>query len=347
MPLKQSRIYLIAKKATAASSFSPAVSSLKSGFQRTDLLIAFALFFCCSQAFAESSENECPCLTRPTQTTVNYGDVTREMKKNFEPSYITPTGGYDRTRNIRTRDLLYEAQVYVHYNWYNNCQKDDVCDNKEDIYRIFIPVRFQVRQFHSESSPVKTPSYNPGLRVYYWKKSWMQANDDFQYTSFGIHHYSNGQKGPPLNKDGTVNTQDGSFSLEYLEASYYREKGEWWGKVNLRRYLPYGFWSWEPAQANFYETWLVELSGKKNMLPVWSSTLGFTVGYKIGRKFVSPGNNASFRDNLQFTAEWSIPMPRWKDVRWYVRWDKGYDYYNINYENKINRIQAGFVAANF
>jgi outer membrane phospholipase A len=305
-----------------------------------------AILFCCSTVYAGCPEEKYDYVTRPSHTTANYADVIREIKRNFEPSYITLSGGYDRTGNIRPGDLLYEGQVYVHYNWFDNCKNEAACDN-EHYYRVYIPIRFQVRQYTEDSSPVKTPSYNPGLRVYYWNKSWMNANDDFHYTSFGIHHYSNGQKGPTLNTDGTINTVDGSFSLEYLEASYYRQKGAWWGKANLRRYLPYGSWSWEPAQTDIYETWLVELAGKKNYLPLWCSTLEMTVGYKIGRKLVSPGNNASFRDNLQFTTEWSIPMPGWKDVRWYVRWDKGYDYYNINFENKINRFQAGFVASNF
>jgi hypothetical protein len=315
---------------------------------KKDLLLGLwiAMFFCCGTAYAGCDEEEYDYVTRPTRTTAVYSDVIREMKKNFEPSYITLSGGYDRTRNIKPEDLLYEAQVYVHYNWFNRCENDEVCDN-EHIWRVFIPIRFQVRQYTEDSSPVKTPSYNPGLRVYYWQKPWMNANNDVHYTSFGFHHYSNGQKGPPLNKDGTINTEDGSFSLEYLEASYYRQKRDWWGKANLRRYLPYGFWSWEPEQKNFYETWLVELTGRKNLLPLWCSSLTMSVGYKIGRKLVSPGNNASFRENLQLTTEWSIPLPGWRDVRWYVRWDKGYDYYNISFENKINRFQAGFVATNF
>jgi outer membrane phospholipase A len=272
-----------------------------------------------------------------------YPTIVDNVEDNFEPSYITFAGGYDWSRNIKTDDLWYEAQVYVHYNWYDNCNDKLQSCNRDNIFRVYLPIRLQVRQYQSESSPVKTPSYNPGLRVYYWNSSWVNAANDFHYMSLGYHHYSNGQSGPHT-INGIVNTDNGSFSTDYLELSYYREKGRLWGKVNFRKYIT--SLTWEPEQTNYYETSLLELSGKEQHL--WlDSTVQLTLGYKSGRKYVSPGVNAHCKDNMQYTAEWTIPMATWDDLKWYVRWDNGYDYYNINYENKINRIQFGLVASTF
>lgn len=271
-----------------------------------------------------------------------YGKITERMNEHFEPSYITVAGGYDRSGKLRTRDILYEGQLYLHLNWYENCQDPEEC-GKDFYYRVFVPIRLQLRQYTTESHPVKTPSFNPGARVYFWHRSWVNGEDDFHYLSLGGHHYSNGQSGLHY-LNGAINTNDGSFSTDYLELAYYREKGSLWGKVNYRQYLT-GI-TWEEAQTDYYETALVELTGR-GPLPWLDMELQLTAGYKFGRKYVSPGTNASFKDNLQFTAELVLPVSSWKDLSWYVRWDKGYDNYNIYYQNKVNRIQAGFVATTF
>lgn len=272
------------------------------------------------------------------------------IKNNFEPTYFTICGGVDTENKTKCDQQYYEAQFYLHYNLKD---VDEIGCLKNSHLKTFIPIRLQVRQDKTSSSPVKTPSYNPGVRAYYWHNSWV--NDDakkFYYTSLGFHHYSNGQSGPHLNNDGTVNTGNGSFSSDYLELSGYMKRDDVWGKLNVRSYLT-GL-TWEPDQTDRYETFLFEATGKKVFPCLGNSTAQGTVGYKYGRKYDAPGELASFSDNLQYTGELIIPLKstkidlfNWKDIDLYVRWDMGHDYYNINYQNRMNKFQLGVIAKNF
>jgi hypothetical protein len=192
--------------------------------------------------------------------------------------------------------------------------------------------------------------------MYYARGSW-RDEDRLFYLSAGLHHYSNGQSGPHYNPDGKINTETGSFSSDYAELSLYWDRKYSWTKFNFRKYLIGGIATWEPEQSHDYEkahaeiTWRHDLGkyGPKRGTP----TVQLTAGYKFNRDYVSPGVNASFQDNLQWTAELFLPVGRisgrvrWQDMRIYVRGDLGYDYYNIHYQEKMRRIQAGLVATSF
>ena len=288
-----------------------------------------------------------------------YGTIVKGIEAAFDPSYITFTGGLNWSDSIDNDDLLYEARIAVHFPWINNCKKDSPRCTRDDVFRLYAPIRLQVRQYTSDSSPVSTPSYNPGLRLYYWNTSWVNVGKELHsvhYLSLGVHHYSNGQSGEHYT-GGAINTKDGSFSLDYVELAYYYETidkeggpDDWW-KVNVRKYLT--GWTWESPQHDYYEKWLFEASRKKR-LNRYGITTQLTAGYKHDRTYVSPGDNASFRDNMQYTAEAFIPVKcpkvrffHWDNMSVYLRWDKGYDYYNINYQNRINRLQAGLVTGVF
>lgn len=270
------------------------------------------------------------------------------VKSYFDPSYITIGGGYDKENSIKSDDIYYEGQINAHLNWWNS---DDNTESHR--WRVYVPIRIQIRQFTTDSSPVKTPSFNPGLKLYYWRGNWGKSENDFSYTSIGIHHYSNGQSGSHYDSGtGLINTEDGSFSSDYLELSYYRVCDDpWlnWGKINFRQYITNK--TWEEEQTDFYEKSLLELSGKKIFNPkltfIKEVQLQLTVGHKFGRKYDSPGKRINSKDKFQYTAELSAKPKAWEDLSLYLRWDKGYDYYNINYQNKINRIQFGLIGHAF
>lgn len=319
---------------------------------KTRKLIFLNIFFACFFPFYCSSD----ATAQNDDDIAELNDSDKEIKKHFEPSYITFGGGYDSERKIASDDLYYEAQIYAHLYWLRN----KIVPETNHIFRLYMPIRLQVRQYNTESSPVKTPGYNPGLRLYYWNRYLVNKSTDFHYFSGGFHHYSNGQSGPHFDPNsGLVNTEKGSFSSDYIELSYYRVNYDTlfdWKKLNVRAYLT-GL-TWEEPQTDFYENILLELSGKKIFKTREKFNidmyLQMTLGYKFGRKFVSPGVDASTGDNLQYTVEWSM-RPKfsttkfwdWEDLSLYIRWDKGYDYYNINYQSKINRIQFGLVSKVF
>ncbi|MEK6744511.1 MAG: hypothetical protein AABZ15_12930 [Nitrospirota bacterium] len=295
-------------------------------------------------------------VSAPTTTVIFYTAITASIARHFEPSYVTFGGGYNtRSGVLGGNDLLYEAQVYVHYTW-NDTSLRKKPEQGADLVRIMVPIRLQVRQYASESSPVRTPSYNPGFRMYYTRGSWSDEDRLF-YLSAGLHHYSNGQSGPHYNPDGKINTENGSFSTDYAELTLYWDRKSSWTRFNIRKYLIGGIATWEPEQSHYYEKALAEIAWRQDFgsfgLARETMSVQLTAGYKFNRDYISPGVNASLRDNLQWTAEATIPIDlflpekHWQDMRFYVRGDLGYDYYNIHYQEKLQRIHAGFVATNF
>ncbi|MBP6732118.1 MAG: hypothetical protein KA149_08665 [Chitinophagales bacterium] len=85
---------------------------------------------------------------------------------------------------------------------------------------IAIEPRVGVRIMTGTSSPVRTPSFNPGMTMYY--RLWNDTTHLF-YLSASLFHHSNGQDGPTLDpKDSTeprkMNTYNGSFATNYWAA---------------------------------------------------------------------------------------------------------------------------------
>lgn len=285
-----------------------------------------------------------------------------------DSTYVTAGGGYDSTHNLRFDDIYYEAQISANLNWWNSksndkCEQDPVdCHPDADLYRLYVPIRLAVRQYTTDSSPVRTPSYNPGLRLVYANKSWINSEVDFHFVSAGFHHYSNGQNGPHIDPvSGQVNTLDGSFSSDYLEFAWYHVTDNdllQMFKINYRDYLT--SLTWEPDQTDYYESGLLEVAGKLNLKNAFSASLldilvdhtqktelFVTIGYKFGRDFITPGVEADTTDNLQYKVEYIAKPATWEDMAIYIRWDRGFDYYNINYRNRMNRIQVGLISKKF
>lgn len=329
------------------------------------LVSRLALLLCLAQganAQTEPAPTASLVAENGTATAPNpYRGATDRLERHFEPSYLTAGGGINRTNTIDWGDLFYEAQVYVHYTWFDTAYGESPPDGDYHL-RVVLPIRLQVRQYRSDSSPVKTPSYNPGIRVYLTRTAWTNAERMF-YLSTGFHHYSNGQSGPHYNSDGTINIENGSFSSDYAELSCYWDRRRAWTKLNLRTYLVSKHFTWEPEQSHYYErgmaeiTWRYDFRGefRKPSNPQRDPGLAvqLTGAYKYGRDYIKPGVNAGFKDNFQWTAEALVPGQmiryrwQWKDVRFYVRYDRGYDYYNIHYQERMDRVQFGIVASNY
>jgi hypothetical protein len=56
---------------------------------------------------------------------------------------------------------------------------------------------------------------------------------------------------------------------------------------------------------------------------------------------------ARFSDKLDTTAELLFRPKFFNDLWFYLRYDHGYDYYNINFQHPINRLQFGLAARPF
>ena len=84
---------------------------------------------------------------------------------------------------------------------------------------IFSPV-VRIRMFANQfSEPIRTPSFMPGMDVYF--RTSRSGFQHYKYWSAGIYHHSNGQDGPALNKDGSINTYNGNFTTYFVTANYH------------------------------------------------------------------------------------------------------------------------------
>ncbi|RYE07312.1 MAG: hypothetical protein EOP51_33910 [Sphingobacteriales bacterium] len=90
-------------------------------------------------------------------------------------------------------------------------------------FAVLPEITARVRQ--EESAGVRTPSYKLG-GVFMFRLGLSEVN--YRYAEAGFMHHSNGQDGPALNADGTLNTVTGNFSTNYITAAYR------WGKYKPR-----------------------------------------------------------------------------------------------------------------
>jgi len=75
-----------------------------------------------------------------------------------------------------------------------------------------------IRLFSAAGAPVKSPSYMPGLAVYF------RVNNDIykpKFFSVAYNHHSNGVRGPTLNTNGTFNTDSGKFTTNFYTLLYH------------------------------------------------------------------------------------------------------------------------------
>jgi hypothetical protein len=75
-----------------------------------------------------------------------------------------------------------------------------------------------IRLFSAHGSPVKSPSYMPGLVAYF------RVNNDAYHARFisvAYNHHSNGIEGPTANPDGSINVDSGKFTTNFYTFLYH------------------------------------------------------------------------------------------------------------------------------
>jgi hypothetical protein len=113
------------------------------------------------------------------------GDV---IEGYADPSYITLGSGFDFTDESSFEDTLYEAQLSANFRWWGiNLDIEDKNNSSQNghIWGLYLPITFAARQFSTESSPVKTPTYNPGLRLIYANSNALKNIGKFRFWSLG------------------------------------------------------------------------------------------------------------------------------------------------------------------
>lgn len=249
-----------------------------------------------------------------------------------EPSYITASSGVRLGSDTSISNLLYEAQLV------KNIPITEIDPARR--WWFDAPVRIGIRQLNTESKPVRTPSFNPGVRFT------GVSRDSLQYFTVGLHHYSNGQEGDGT-IDGRVNLRNGSFNTNYLELTanrFLKKEGNWFS-IGLRQHF-YG--TFEQVQRDQYPRRQLLLGWhSKHFNPFgqqWQLRLTETVG--LNYRYRSKENNLEARlaDRLNTRIELIGKPILAAELRLYLRYDYGFDYYNIHFQQRINRFQIGVAA---
>ena len=242
----------------------------------------------------------------------------------------------------------------------------------------------RLRLFNEASNPVRTPSYMPKATVQiarFRNRSRAKPSDEAEFSKgpvalwlvdavpFG--HHSNGQSGclltsqvrgpggacidafPPPPR-GSINTVDGSFSTNYIQACLlygrlyldaagapeadYATRWEWRAggglQMNPKGYLPGAIE--EPLSAMYGATRIVA-----------DAEVARRDGWRCGR--VEAAVRLQYLHDpppgvppLITSAEASCLPRHWGGSGVFVRFYRGQDYYNLGFAESITRLQVGF-----
>jgi hypothetical protein len=255
-----------------------------------------------------------------------------------DPSYLTVSSGLRLPSDKSNSNLLYEAQLV------KNIPVTAILPSRR--WWIDAPVRINLRQFSAESKPVRTPTFNPGVRLT------IAPEDSNQYYTLGLHHYSNGQEDDSTDKNGNVNLTSGSFNTNYFEVTANRlyPSSKAWGQIGLRQHF-YG--TFEPFQREQYprRQLLLGLQSKDYQLFGRSvqirlaETIGLGYKYRVKNE-IDPSKNLETRFSDRFNTRLEIIGKPFlaSELRLYLRYDYGFDYYNVHFQQRLNRFQIGVAA---
>ncbi len=263
---------------------------------------------------------------------------------SIEPSYVGLGSGLRLGGDRSPDNLIYEAQIVKNIEWLRAKGQGDW------LWRVDLPIRFVVRQQHADSNPVRTPTYNPGVRAYLGKRATLaDAAESADVFSAGLFHYSNGQDGKSLNEDGTVNTLNGSFSTNYAEFAWLHVLPRSDAGL-LRQYrlsLRQDFYgSWDAAQVGQYPR--RQLKAESTLRFGDSAELRLALGYRMGYDYrvlntVQPVLDESLRlrDRFQVDVQLLPSFFKFREVDGYIRYQWGYDDYNIQFQQRMSRLMIG------
>jgi hypothetical protein len=219
---------------------------------------------------------------------------------------------------------------------------------------------FVVRRLDNlPSEPVRTPGYKPGATLYLAPREDHGLAD--RYLAFSFWHHSNGEDGEfgDVGTDGgALNDVDGSFSLwGAAVATHWRRDIPFLPRDKALR-VEWRFWKGEEMR-KVYPAFAINLALKTS--PFRHSGHGGFAGWSrlFWEAAWSPGPDNEFHESLKpepfsfsataaYTPDWTptfLPFPvRLGDFWLFSRFYAGPDYYNINFNRPVRRIDFGVMA---
>jgi hypothetical protein len=219
-------------------------------------------------------------------------------------------------------------------------------------YRLNVAGRFIVRRSDGvPSNPVRTPTYIASGTLFYSPRDSAAAGRGYWYTSFTFSHYSNGETGNFLRPDGTLNNVDGSFSL--WSAAFALHLDNAWPLLPAYKALQVEYvYGKEGALEELYPDYIVSLTLHTRDHHAGLGGLGGRSRVLIDLDW-RVRNGSPRPDALKPVplsgAVTGVYTPQWNghdvfpDLSLFGRYYAGSDYYNMNFDREIHRIDFGLM----
>jgi len=231
---------------------------------------------------------------------------------------------------------------------------------KLPFYLVATP-EISIRLFSAFGSPVKSPSYMPGLALYF------RANNDIYHPKFfsvAYNHHSNGIEGPTANPNGTINVDSGKFTTNFYTFLYHTGKRTDENNLIINRYdavglelhaalvgLGYahaleGKYGWVRVKGN----WLYSLA-KKYADPIdpdkktFDDWMHFQLDFEYIMDKVYNYDITDAKKRLNITLKYYYQLPFMQNVSFMIGGGyRGQDEYNIYFQDSYPYMTAGLAA---
>lgn len=269
----------------------------------------------------------------------------QSIRANQDESYITFSQGLGNLD-----PLIFEAKVAPYYL---------LRTSKDSKWGATLTPDIIIRMFAEESFPVRTPSYMPNLTFYRQLSDGINKNNMIHYIYLKAAHHSNGQDGSFFNTDGSINTYSGNFSTNYIELGTFinrklksvKNAGEFF-QTSIEYHLNianspelegrYSSLRWHNNFRVFRlpANWLLSEFVTN---PQFQTTIKTT--WLFGEINDAAILDVKERFNVSIMLNYRPRVLR--DVSVFANFYSGEDYYNMQFERRINVFRVGLQAYSF
>ena len=213
------------------------------------------------------------------------------------------------------------------------------------------------------SFPIYAPSYNPVVTYYRELKEWdnsffSRVLFDHAYWEVSAGHHSNGQHEPFYVQDSLgndtneINIEDGSFSVEYLEAGISTFKNRKRNDIDYISNLKFGFriyptkW-YLPEIEDLYGSYRTFATYNIYRIPIGQSQTSFFARSRLklhsGWIFGDMNGNSPADVSKRLITEFTYYYyPEWlAEISFFAQYYHGQDYYNINFTRTVDVFRLG------
>jgi hypothetical protein len=263
----------------------------------------------------------------------------------FEQTTVNLPGSHLRSDTVA---YSFEANIHPHFTLF----RAPVEGPLPGAYMLNVAGQFLLRRSDGvPSNPVRTPSYIPSGTLFYSPTDSTESNKGYWYLSVALSHYSNGEIGNVLQADGTLNNVDGSFSLWSVAAGIHFDNE--WPLLPAYKALQVEYiYGKEGALDALYPDYVVSLKLHTADYPVpgWGGAgrtrLHMDADWRVRKQSSFPDSRKPVPLSGSVTG---IYTPEWKgqalfpDMSLFARYYAGSDYYNMNFDQEIYRIDFGLM----